>query len=223
MSKENTNTKSSRKTSKSKTSSVVVLSQKFFQTLYYQSSLIFMMSIATTVFSIIFYLFLSNKPVEPQYISIDDTGRLFQPAPLNECKHESEVKKFMIEAVKRLYKYDYINYNDQVMQASNYFTEKGWNAYVEQLRKEQTIEKVRESQSIASTDITSNPFVLKTYQVNNACVVEMQMPVNINYTGTNLQNSSGDLFAKIIREGVDRNPEGLAIDTLIYVEKRMGR
>ncbi len=206
----------------SKSSSVVVLSQKFFQTLFQQASLIFMMSIATTICSIIFYLFLSNKPVEPQYIPIDDSGRLFQPSPLSECKMESEVKKFFIEAIKKLYRYDYINYNDQVMQGSFYFTDQGWNNYIEDLRKQKTIENVRESQAIASTDITSTPLILRTYQKNNVCTVEMQIPVNITYWGANLQNTSGDLFAKIVRESVEKNPEGLAIDTLIYIEKKIG-
>ena len=124
-------------------------------------------------------------------------------------------KMFELEN-KKLYKYDYINYAEQLQEAASYFTRAGWNEYLEEYSRSDILLAVKENKWIVSVNINGLPEILNVNVVNGVCTYELKAPVSILYIGNNTsQNPNGNLFLKVVRTSVINNPEGLGIAKVI--------
>ena len=200
----------------SKAQTVVALRNKFFNMLYRYSTLVFFSSLATFVFSIFFAMFFVKQPVPPQYIPVNEDGTYIKLLSLDKCKTDAEVQKFAVSGIKKLYKYDYINYAEQLQEAASYFTRAGWNEYLEEYSRSDILLAVKENKWIVSVNINGLPEILNVNVVNGVCTYELKAPVSILYIGNNTsQNPNGNLFLKVVRTSVINNPEGLGIAKVI--------
>lgn len=208
-----------KKENSSKVLKVVALRNRFFFVLYRYSSLVFSTSLASFIFSIIFLIFFAKQPIPPQYIALNPDNTYMKLEPLDTEKTESEVVKFAMSGVKKMYKYDYINYSEQLQEAASYFTEDGWNDYLDQYVKSNTLQAVKENKWIVTMIPDSVPIILKKSVVDGIFTWEMQMKIQVMYVGGAGQSQRGDLYMKIVRNSVINNPEGLGISKAIFQPK----
>lgn len=208
----------------SKSLMVVALRNKFFFMLYRYASLVFITSILTFAMSIGFFVFFSRQPVPPQYIPINEDGTYIKLLPIADCnsKTEAEVKQFAMRAIKKLYKYDYINYAEQLQDAAAYFTGPAWNEYLESYQSAKTLFSVKENKWIVTVQPEGIPELIKNPyldQNDGACIWELKAPITVSYIGSNAINSKGDLFLRITRVSVLKNQEGLSVKRSTFVPK----
>lgn len=206
---------------KPKVAKVVALRNRFFFMLYRYSSIVFLTSLLAMCFSIGFLFFFARQPVPPQYIPVSEDGAYIKPIPLSVCKEDREVHKFVMEMIPKLYKFDYINYADQLQTATGYFIPSGWNDYLDQLKKSGLLTAIKENRQISSVDIDSIPIITQNKIENNVCAWELKVPLTLLRIGQNSQTLKGDLYIKVIRNSVINNPDGLGILRLVFLERKI--
>ncbi len=226
--KEKRESSASQSQGSSKVAKVVALRNRFFYMFYRNASLVFFVSLVGLISSIIFLVIFIKQPVAPQYIPLNPDGTYIQMTPLNEPKTDLEVNNFVHSALKKLYKFDYINYSEQLMEAAQYFIPEGWNDYLTAYTASGNLTFVKENRAVVTIKIIEAP-VINRKGVNPQTGVyewELQTKVEVSYFGqdnknSNAVNKSDILYAliRISRNSVINNPEGLGISKLILTEK----
>lgn len=203
----------------SKSSIAVALRNTFFYMLYRYSSLVFITSLLGFFTSVGFFMFFSNQPVPPQYIPINEDGTYIKLLPVEDCesKSEAEVKKFVMSAVNKMYKYDYINYSEQFQDVATFFTTQGWNEYLESYTDSRTLLAIKENKWVVTVVPQGLPEYTKQPVVeDNACTWEVKVPLLIQYIGSTTEQSRGELYLRVVRTSVLKNQEGLGIKRTIF-------
>jgi intracellular multiplication protein IcmL len=202
-----------------KASIAVSLRNTFFFMLYRYSTIVFITSLLVFFTSIGFFVFFSKQPVPPQYIPINEDGTYINLLPVSDCnsKSEAEVKKFVMSAINKMYKYDYINYSEQFQETASYFTTQGWSEYLEAFNQSGTLLAIKENMWVVSVEPKGLPEYTKEPVIEeNACTWELKVPLIISYYGKNSDQSRGNLYLKVSRTSVLRNQDGLAIKRTIF-------
>lgn len=202
-----------------KASIAVSLRNTFFFMLYRYSSIVFITSLLVFFTSIGFFVFFSKQPVPPQYIPINEDGTYINLLPVSDCnsKSEAEVKKFVMSAINKMYKYDYINYSEQFQDTAAYFTTQGWNEYLDAFTQSGTLLAIKENMWVVSVQPKGLPEYTKEPIIEeSACTWELKVPLTISYYGKTSDQSRGDLYLKVSRTSVLRNQDGLAIKRTIF-------
>jgi hypothetical protein len=200
---------------------VVALRNKFFFMLYRNALLVFLASLLCLFFTIVLTFVFAGKPVSPRYIAINEDGSYINLSPLSECKPDVEVQNFVMSATKRLFRYDHLNYGDQIQDAAYYFTvPDGWNAYLTSYRASKTLDAVKENRWIVTVNVNSIPQITKVGVVDGICTWDIKLPVNVMYMGNKAQSVSLNLYFRVKRQSVIQNPEGLGISNLVQEQTK---
>lgn len=201
---------------------LVKLRNRFFYMFYRYTSMLFITSAVCFAASLIFLLVFIQKPVPPQYIKVDREGRYIPLDSVSECRDAEEVKRFMLSAIKKMYKYDYINYPEQLNSAQEYFTQNGWDKYLEEFAKNKTLLAVKENKWIVTVEPTGIPVLEKEYkdERNGACVMNLKAPILISYIGNNGQSRKGDLYMRIQRQSVITSDHGLGVTQVVFQDEK---
>lgn len=199
---------------------LVRLRNRFFYMFYRYTSLVFLTSIACFISAVLFLIVFIQKPVPPQYIKVDKEGRYIPLDSVSECRDREEVKRFMLSAVRRMYKYDYINYTEQLNSAQEYFTPRGWDKFLEEFESTKTLLAVKENKWIVSVEPTGLPILEKEYKENGVCVVNLKAPILISYIGEKGQSRKGDIYMRIQRQSVITSDHGLGISQVVFIESK---
>lgn len=201
---------------KEKVLRTIMLRNRFFFILYRYSTLVFLTSLASFLFSIIFLIFFAKQPIPPQYIAVNPDGTLIKMESLDIEKPTAEVQKFALDAIKKMYKFDYINFSEQVQEASSYFTQDGWNEYLDQYVKSGTLTAIKENKWIVTVKPQTIPIVVKKGLVDGVFVWELKTNLEISYVGQTGQLQHGEMYMRITRDSVINNPEGLGIIKAVF-------
>ena len=107
------------------------------------------------------YEFITQK-TSPQYVQLDDQGRLLNERPLSDKdRQDGEVTAFAIDAVKKLNTYDYINIKAQINSSKTFFTPSGWKGFLSEYTDSNTPIMVQDKRMIVSSEIIGEPKVTK--------------------------------------------------------------
>ena len=199
---------------------LVRLRNRFFYMFYRYTSMLFLTSIACFVSAVLFLIIFIQKPVPPQYIKVDKEGRYIPLDSVAECRDIEEVKRFMLSAIRRMYKYDYINYTEQLNSAQEYFTPRGWDRFLEEFEQTKTLLAVKENKWIVTVEPTGIPVLEKEYQDAGACVTNLKAPIIISYIGNNGQSRKGDIYMRIQRQSIITSDHGLGISQVVFIERK---
>ncbi len=201
---------------KSKSQRTIRLRNRFFFMMYRYSTMVFLTSLLCFISAIIFLIFFLRQPIPPQYIPTLEDGRYIQLEPLSTCKSDQEVQKFMFDAVKKLYRYDYINYAEQIQEATNYFTPAGWNEYLTSFQNSNTLNAVKQNKWVVTSKLNSLPSIIEKKNAGNICVFDLQMPILVSYIGETGQEEKGIVYMRVIRQSVIDNADGLGITKIVF-------
>ena len=183
------------------------------------------------IIALLVALFFIQQKVPPQYVQASADGKLIQSIPLDKPNmDQAGVLNFARQAITKLNQYDYINYKKQIPQAQAYFTAYGWNNYLTQLKKRDTLTTVENQRDIVSVDFTGAATIAKSTVLNlgggrEQYVWVVEQPVNINYIGHGPNGSinglrqQGVIQMVIIRVPYTDSDRGIAIQVYNFMEK----
>ncbi len=205
---------------------VVALRNKFFFMFYRYSILVFFSSIITLISSVFVLLFFTNQKVPAQYVPVNEDGSYIQLASVKDCKSktDAEIKTFVTNAAKSLFKYDYINYSEQLQNNAQYFTSNGWNEFLDSFKTSGTLTAVLENKYIVTNELLGiAEFTRESYNDegdNGVCTWELKVPMLVTYVGKNGQKRTIDFYAKVSRVSVIRSEYGLGIKKIVITDSK---
>ena len=219
---------SSKTNAASKVLKVVALRNRFFYTFYRHASLVFLVSLLGCAVSVFFLIAFIKQPVSPQYVPLNPDGTYITLLPLSEPKTDLEVNNFAHDALKKLFKFDYINYSEQLMEAAGFFIPEGWNEYLTAYTESGNLIFVKENHAVVTVKILEAPVINRKglNPVTNIYEWEIQTKVEVSYFGSDKKagsavNKNDVLYAliRVTRNSVINNPEGLGIRKQILTNK----
>lgn len=226
--KETSSSSKSKSAPPSKVAKVVALRNRFFYMFYRHASIVFIMSFIAFIISVIFLVVFIKQPVAPQYVPLNPDGTYIKLSPLYEPKTDLEVNNFVHSAIKKLYKFDYINYSEQLMEGASFFIPEGWNEYLTRYTASGSLTFVKENHAVVTVKVLEAPVINKKgiNPQTNIYEWEIQTKVEISYFGQDVKSNNainkGDtLYAliRVTRNSVINNPEGLGISKFLLTDK----
>lgn len=206
-----------------KTAKVVALRNRFFYMMYRHATLVFLASLISAIVSVAFLIFFIRQPIPPQYVPVNEEGRYIPLIPLNERnKTDAEIQRFTLSALKKIYQYDYVNFPDQIQEGASYFTQKGWNDYLEAFTDSRVLLAVKENNWVVTFQPKGLPVIREAQLRDGVFSWAVEMDVALGFVGKTGSQMNGTVSVIINRISVIDNPSGIGINRLIFVEKKNG-
>lgn len=164
------------------------------------------------------YLHLTKPP--PITFEVGDEWRIQAPVPLDQpYRTTPDLLQWVSDVLPRVFQYDFNHYNDQLKNASQYFTEDGWKVFLNQLNNYVNYNNVQTYKMFVSGIPESAPFILNQGLILGRYGWWVQMPLTIKSYGNN-RNSTRTLTLQVlvVRVPTLNNLAGIGIDNVI-VEK----
>lgn len=162
------------------------------------------------------------KPVPPRYIPMTQDGKIIPDIPLNQPNmNDGGIMDFSLTAVRDINMYDYENWKTQLTKTQPYFTVLGWDSYISEFQKSNTINTVKKERMVVNMTPTAPPSIIRKGEVNvdNAPPIYVwivEIPANIKYISSadsisKTNTVSGVIRLTIIRSSTIENPNGVGI------------
>lgn len=162
------------------------------------------------------------KPVPPRYIPMSQDGKIIPDIPLNQPNmNDGGIMEFALTAVRDINMYDYVNWKTQLTKTQPYFTVLGWDSYISEFQKSNTINTVKKERMVVNMTPTAPPSIIRKGEVHvdNAPPIYVwivEIPANIKYISSadivsKTNTVSGVIRLTIIRSSTIENPNGVGI------------
>lgn len=124
------------------------------------------------------------------------------------------------EAVISLNTYSYKDYRTALQRASNYFTPKGWSAYVEALTKSKTLDTIKDNKLVVSAVATAPPVIVKQGPAGGTYSWTVDIPLLVVYENSS-QKKEQKMVAtlEIINAPPNVGIRGIAIVSVVMKEQ----
>lgn len=154
---------------------------------------------------------------QPVYFATSEGWRLQQLRPLSEpVLDDAQVLQWGVNAVGHIYGFNFVNYREQLQQASQYFTPDGYKQFMTALDSSNNLETVKSQKLVLSAVVTKAPVVIAEGQLNGVYAWRIQMPVMITLQSASQQLTQNVMVnLLIVRASTLEKPEGVAIAQFI--------
>ncbi|HSW69646.1 MAG TPA: DotI/IcmL/TraM family protein [Gammaproteobacteria bacterium] len=196
---------------------LISLKDDFYRDGYYKALIaigILLGAIALLVSTSI-YLQLSKPP--PVAFKTGDEFRTLLPVPVTEpYLSQPNLIQWVSEALPRAFTLDFINYNEEVKSASQYFTVNGWKNFLDQLKMYAEYNTTMAGKLFITAVPGGAPFIINQGLLpSNSYGWLVQMPINLGYSSVNKGNSLLLIMqALVVRIPTTNNLTGVAIEKI---------
>lgn len=168
---------------------------------------------------------LIKRPPQFRYILSDNQGVVVHMVPLEKPNHDDEfIKKWTIDAVTRLYTFDFVNHRNQFQDAKVNLTVQGWKNFEHAMEVSGNFQAVIGNRFVTTAVPTGPAQITKKGDVFGRFAWKVEFPMLISYrsgfreahTGRQ-KNTSQQLMMSVtvIRQPEFLNAEGLGIRALV--------
>jgi len=118
------------------------------------------------------------------YFTVDSHGRMTKIQPISQplVTQGQLLERFNV-CVSSANNYNFVDYQKQLTQAQECFTEDGWNQFATALNKSGTLKTVREQRLIVSAHATGAPVISQKGLRKGVYTWDVQIPIQITYQG----------------------------------------
>ena len=209
---------------------VISLRNRFFYIYYRKISLIFLITLGISAFALVSAFYFATRPTPPIYIPVSVDGRLIPSYKLSEPSikdkniMEAAVKQWVLECARKLYRYDYINYAEQIFESQPYFSIRGWNYYIKEFENSQTLNTVLAQKMIVNFIPQEPPEIVQEKVGEDGRLRwAVQFPAKIKFISHDNTGKMGFIQnvmvkAIVIRVSSVDSPKGIAVDTIVFEE-----
>lgn len=182
--------------------------------------MLIILSILAAIFflaGISIYLHL-NKP-QPITFPVDSEWRVQPLVPLDQpYLSDSNMLQWVNDAIQRAFMYDFYQYNDQLKAATQFFTEEGWRAFLNQLNIYVNYNNVQAYKMFVSAAPTGAPFILNKGLLSGRYAWWVQMPITITYVNGQPPRRDLTLQVLVVRVSTLNNLSGVGIDNVMVLK-----
>ena len=179
--------------------------------------------IVCLLFAIILYLHLS-KP-RPLVFPVDDAWRVQPAVPLNQAYlTKPNLLQWIGDVLPKIFVYDFNHYNDQLKIASQYFTDRGWKVFLNQLNNYANYNTVLNDKLFVNGEPLGAPVLLNSGLLAGRFAWWVQIPIKISYSGYKpIPVQQLTLQILIVRVPTLTSLAGVGIDNIIVTKSNKER
>ena len=145
-------------------------------------SKIYFISIFINILAISSVFYQYSHPPEPLYFTTSVNGKSSPLIPLFEPNtSDSVVTQWANLACIGAFTYDFVNYESQLELISDYFTENGWNGFMNSLKESNNLNTMISKKLVVTAVALSTPLILKKGIVNGVYAWRIQIPILVTY------------------------------------------
>ncbi len=163
---------------------VVELLDEFYRDSFGKVMLI-MMGFCIAIISLLaisLYINLNKPP--PITFPVGDDMRVLPPVPLDQpYLSRADVLQWVADVLPKAFVYDFNHYNDQLKVAQQYFTQNGWETFLNQLNIYANYNNVQTNKLFVNAAPTAAPIFVNEGLIEGKYGWWVQMPLMITYTG----------------------------------------
>ena len=196
---------------------MVLLRNAFYRDNYRRAVMALLLVLLINIGLIIGLVFEWTHPPKPQYFSATADGRIIEIHPLSDPVVTNQfVLQWATNAARRTYSWDFIHWQQNLQDASNYFTASGWKTFLAQLKASNNLNTLQKYHMVTDVTITGAPKLLANALIDGHYVWKISLPMSIKYTnGKKAIYQTAEVTLLVIREPVWRHPDRIAINNFI--------
>ncbi len=202
------------------------LQDDFYRDSFNKVVLIIISVVVGIIFLVTMALYIYLHKPAPKYFQVGEEWRILTPVPVDKPYLEnSELLQWVSNAAAKIFTYDFNRYNAQLNLAKPYFTDDGWQNFLNQLNIYANYNKVQSDKMFVYGVPSGAPIILNDSSSGSLSSGRyawlVQIPVDINYAyAGNTQTSPQTLTLQllVVRVPTLNNLDGVAIDN-VEVEK----
>lgn len=163
------------------------------------------------------YLYLS-KP-SPEYFSTDNEWRVVAPVPLDQpYLTDAALLQWVGQALPAAFTYDFLSYQSEQQNVTEYFTSKGWQNLLGQLdRFHLDFASLQKARMFANAQLTGAPFIIQQILLGDGKYSWLvQIPMNVSYSNNTLHPLV--IVATVVRIPTLDNLYGVGIEDMKITE-----
>jgi intracellular multiplication protein IcmL len=195
----------------------VVLRTNFYRDSY-RRLLIFCFGLIAVIMGLMGWVFYerTHKPIVHFYATTN-TGQLIQLVPLNQPNlTTASLLEWVTEAATTAYNFNFDNYDKSLRDIRVYFTDAGYQHFLEALKSAQTIETVVSKRLVVFAVATNTPVILKEGPTSDGLYAwQVQLPMLITYQSASEQIKQNIILTMLItRRPTLESPKGIGIASI---------
>lgn len=160
----------------------IEMKSSFYKDSYIRIIFVLLLSITLNFGLASSILYIVTNPPQPKYFATSIKGRLTPLSPLDmPNQSDSAILQWANQAAIAAFTYNFVNYQNELKNASRYFTRKGWGQFLGALKSSQSLIIVKERKLIVSAVATRAPIILKKDILNGRFSWRIQMPILVTY------------------------------------------
>jgi intracellular multiplication protein IcmL len=166
------------------------------------------------------YLFFS-KPSPIQFVTADNEWRIVAPVSLDRPYLASaDVLQWVSDALPAMFAYDFLNYDKRLKESQHYFTENGWNTFLDIINNYVNRETVDNIKLFVNASPNGAPVVLNQGILEKRYAWWVQMPLTLSYVSiTGSRSEEVKIQALVVRVPLLNNLDGISIENIIVTKK----
>lgn len=161
--------------------------------------------------------YLAKRNPEPRYFATRADGALIRLVPLKEpMLTRSAVLSWAGRAATAAFTFDFVNFRQQLQDASQAFTADGWRTFLKALEDSRNLLAVKERKLVVTAALQGAPVLLTEGAVNGKYQWRIEMPVVVAYqSGSDSQRQSLLVVMTVARVPQLEFPEGIGITQFV--------
>jgi intracellular multiplication protein IcmL len=163
-------------------SQVVRLKDDFYRDGFYKVIFSLLAIVVAIVFLIALSLYVHFTKPDPVNFSADNEWRVLPPVPLDQpYLSTSDLVQWISEVLPSAFTFDFVNYSKFLKNSAQYFTQNGWNKFLEQVNVYANFNTIQSSKLFVNSEASGAPFILSQGLLDGKYAWWVQMPINIQY------------------------------------------
>lgn len=179
-----------------------------------------LMSVVGLCFVLALFLgYVIVNPPQPQYFATSVNGRITPLVALEEPNQsDSAVLQWANQAAIAAFTYNFVNYRDELLAASRYFTATGWQQFTDALSQSNNLDVVKAKKLIVSAVATRSPIILQKGVLNGVYSWRIQMPILVTYQSASEFSQQNNVVTMLVtRISTLESARGIGISQFIVM------
>ena len=195
----------------------VTLQNKFYSDHQKKMMGALLVSVLAFLFISLFLLYMITHPPQPKYFATSTNGRITPLLALDQPNQsDSAVLQWANQAAIAAFSYNFVNYREELLAASSYFTQEGWSQFMDALQQSSNLEAVKSKKLIVSAVATRAPIILQKGELNGSFSWRVQMPILVTYQSASEFTQQNNVVTMLItRISTLQSPRGIGISQFV--------
>jgi intracellular multiplication protein IcmL len=196
----------------------VELEDNFYRDSFTKVILIFISLVVGILLTIAMSVYVHMHKPSPKVFPVGDEWRILPPVPVDQPYLSSaELTQWVIDAASRMFVFNFTQYDDQLKASKSFFTDDGWQIFLNQLNIYANNNKVLTEKMFVSGVPSGAPIIVNEGLQSGRYVWLVQMPLDLSYSWAGTPRSHTQtltLQLTVVRVPTLDNLSGVAIDNV---------